>query len=216
MDIDGFINQHLKLRAVYFSKFCRNLRHQTSIPATIAKGETTAVETNGKITGEGFSATIDYKTGTCVLTVGENVYTITIPPQNTVYVYPLTAEDVTSKAVLSAVDKKFNEDDIIPMTDYVNVVAPTAISKDITVNVVISQNADYEKTVVLINTVLNKYKTEIRSKLQAEIIPSDIITKIGNIDGVYSVDCGELVKTSAKINEFFILNIISNITQRSL
>lgn len=130
--------------------------------------------------------------------------------------YPHTGDEKTPEAILSAVDKKFNEDDIIPMTDYVNVVAPTAILKDITVNVVISQNADYEKTVVLINTVLNEYKTEIRSKLQAEIIPSEIITKIGNIDGVYFVDCGKLVKTSAKINEFFILNITSNITQRSL
>lgn len=186
------------------------------LPATITKDKTTATETGGKITSDDFSANIDYKTGTCDLTIGDNLYKIVIPPQNAVYIYPLTAEDVTSQAVLSAVDKKFNEDDIIPMTDYVNVIAPTAISKDITVNVVISQNADYDKTEELINAALNQYKTEIRSKLQAEIIPSDIITKIGNIDGVYSVNCGELEQISAKINEFFILNITANISQRSL
>ncbi len=186
------------------------------LPATITKGETIAVETNGTITGGDFSADIDYKTGTCDLTIGDNLYKIVIPPQNAVYIYPLTTETTTSDGVLSAVNKKFNEDDIIPMTDYVNVVAPTAIQKDITINVVIAENADYDKTSALINSAVAEYKIEMRKKLKQEIIPSQIISKIGNIDGVYAVDCGDLSKTSAKINEFFNLNITINITQRSL
>lgn len=186
------------------------------LPATITIGEETATESNGTITGNGFSATVNYKTGMCELTIGNNIYKIVIPPQNAVNIYPLTAEDTTSEGVLSAVNKKFNGDDIIPMTDKVNVISPVPVNKDITLNIKINQDADYDKTTALINSAVAEYKTEIRSKLKQEIIPSQIISKIGNIEGVYSVDCGNLIKNSAKINEFFILNITTNISQRSV
>lgn len=186
------------------------------LPATITIGEETATESNGTITGNGFSATVNYKTGMCELTIGNNIYKIVIPPQNAVKIYPLTAEDTTSEGVLSAVNKKFNGDDIIPMTDKVNVISPVPVNKDITLNIKINQDADYDKTTALINSAVAEYKTEIRSKLKQEIIPSQIISKIGNIEGVYSVDCGNLIKNSAKINEFFILNITTNISQRSV
>ena len=186
------------------------------LPATITIGEETATETNGTITGSGFSSTVNYKTGTCELTIGNNVYKIVIPPQNAVNIYPLTAENITPEGVLSSVNKKLNEDDIIPMTDKVNVISPVPVSKDITLNIAINQDANYDKTTALINSAVAEYKTEIRSKLKQEIIPSQIISKIGNIAGVYSVDCGNLTKNSAKINEFFILNITTNISQRSV
>lgn len=184
------------------------------LPATITKADTTSTETGGIITGNGFSATVDYKTGTCVLTVGEISYTITIPPQSTVNIYPLTSEDTTSQAVLTAVENKLTGEEINPMTDIVNVIAPQAVNKEITINVTLDYNSYLAKTSV--NTAVQDYKSELRKKLQAEIIPSQIIAKIGNIQGVYSVDCGNLTKTSCKVNEYFNIIPTVNFSVRSL
>lgn len=186
------------------------------LPASIKKGETTITETGGSIVGADFSATINYKSGTCVLTIGENVYTITIPPQSTVNIYPLTDEDTTSQAVINAVANKLTGEEINPMTDVVNVIAPTAKEQAITINVVLDLEADIVNVQNSVLTAVNEYKKVLRKKLQSEIIPSQIIAKIGNIEGVYSVDCGNLTQITANVNEYFNLVPTINFSTRSL
>ena len=184
------------------------------IPAAIAVGGTTYTETGGTITGSGFSASVDYKTGTCALTAGETLYTITIPPQTTVNIYPLTKEETTSNAVLSAVTDKFDGEEITPMTDVVRAIAPTAKVKAATINVILEEDCDAETAKTEVNAAIEDYKATLRKKLNAEIIPSHIIAKIGNISGVYSVETPKLEKCSAAISEYFVFNPTVNITQR--
>lgn len=184
------------------------------IPATIEYDNTTYTETDGEIESEDFSAIFDYKTGKCILTVGDDTYTITIPPQSTVYVYPLTADDETPQTILSAVENKINGDEINPMCDVVIAQSPVKTTKAITLNVSVKADADFEKTLAQVTAVANDYKTAIRKKLKAEIEPSHITTPIGNIGGVYSVDTGTLTTTQADINEFFDITFTINATQR--
>lgn len=185
------------------------------IPATIEKDNAIYTENNGNITGNGFSAAINYKTGTCSLTIGETTYKITIPPQSTVYIYPLTNKDETSKAILDTVDNKFNGEEINPMCDVVIAKSPTKKTVTIPLNITLKADADYKTAVEQVTEAANKYKAEIRKKLNTEIVPSHITTPIGNIDGVYSVDCGSFETTKAKINEFFDITFTINITQRN-
>lgn len=184
------------------------------IPATIQIGENIYTENNGKITGSNFMANINYKTGKCTLTIGENTYIITIPPQTTVEIYPLTEEDTTPNSVLTAVNNKFNGEGINPMCDKVIAVAPIKKSKTINLNVVLSENSDFEKTSNLINSSLEQYRINMRKSLKTEIIPSQITTLVGKIDGVYSVDCGDLTKDTAASDEFFDITFNINITQK--
>lgn len=184
------------------------------IPAAITLNDTTYTESNGEIDNADFSATFDYKTGTCNLSVGENIYSITIPPQSTVYIYPLTADDETPQTILDTVEEKFNGEEINPMCDVVIAQSPVKKAVSIPINVIINADADYNLTVNKINKVANNYKSEIRKKLNAEIIPSHITTPIGNINGVYSVDCGNFTAQKADVKEFFDITFNLNITQR--
>lgn len=184
------------------------------IPAAIILDGNTFTESNGEIQCADFSAQFDYKTGTCNLTIDETTYTITIPPQSTVYIYPLTADDETPQTILDAVDNKLNGEEINPMCDVVIAKNPIRKAVSIPINVIINADADYNTTIDAINKTANNYKSEIRKKLNAEIIPSHITTPIGNIDGVYSVDCGNFTAQKADVKEFFDITFTINATQR--
>jgi phage-related baseplate assembly protein len=185
------------------------------IPASIEVGGEIFTEENGVIDGgEGFNAIVDYKTGTIVLNAQDVEYTITIPPQSTVNVYPLTQEDNLSEVVIQAVDDKLNGELNNPMCDVVQVLATIKTTKEITLNAVIGENFDKDITKSLIEDIAQEFKSYYRKKLNAEIVPSQFISKIGAIEGVYSCDCGDLQKISARINEYFDLDFTINVIQK--
>ena len=184
------------------------------IPATIENDGNIYSEFDNTIVGNNFNAQIDYKTGTCILKIGETEYKIVIPPQSTVFIYPLTADDETPQSILDMVDKKFNGEDINPMCDRVIVLTPAKKTINITLNIILKADADYNSSVEKIMTAANNYKSTIRKKLNAEIVPSHITTLIGNIEEVYSVDCDNFNISKAKVNEFFDINYQFNIKQR--
>ncbi len=186
------------------------------IPASITLNEVTTQEENGEISCEDYSATVDYKTNTCTLTIGEDVYKITIPSQSTVNIYPLTLSDETPQAVLEDVEEKLNGEEINPMCDYVRVIAPTKKALTINLNVVTNFDANVEEIEEKVNDIVNTYILKIRKKLKASIIPSQIIALVGSIDGVYSCDCGNLTQTCAAANEFYDLTFNTVIKQGAI
>lgn len=192
---------------------------EDAITTTQSSTENYTVDDSGNIDNDIFSLSVNYKTGKLDFTLKSDinkVYSFTIPPQATVLIYPLTKEDVTPQSVLNDVDAKLNGEMINPMTDFVQVIAPIKKTKEINLNVVLDISADYDTCVNAVNTTLEDYKQEIRKKLGANIEPSQIIARIGNIDGVYSV-CPDLVNAiNAKVNEFYELTFNTTITQREV
>lgn len=178
------------------------------IPATIVNNGNTYTESNGNITTEDINANFDYTKGICNLTVtNAGNYKITIPPAATVNIYPLTEEDVLPDNVKTAVEEKLNGENVIPMTDYVNVISPEKIDKTINVSITLTENADEETVKALIKTASNNLISQYRKNLALEIIPSYIISVFKTIDGVYDVDLNGLTKHTANLNQFFNLNL---------
>ncbi len=185
------------------------------IPATIKIGDETYTEENGSINTGDFTASVDYKAGSITFTKDNVTYCFKIPPQATVYVYPLTDDDVTPETVLQDVRDLLTGESVNPMTDYVNVIAPEKVTTSITMNVLVKEDADYNSVCNAVEEQAEEYKKEIRKTLKASIEPSHIYTKIGAIDGVYSVDLNGLTTQQAGINEFFDINFTINTRLKS-
>ena len=181
--------------------------------------ENYTVDDNGIIDNDTFHANVSYKTGKMdfyLKSDANKVYSITIPPQATVLIYPLTKDDITPQSVLNDVDARLNGDKINPMTDFVKVIAPTKKTKEINLSISLDVSADYDSCTEAIEDALNLYKQDIRKKLGAEIEPTQIISRIGNINGVYSVK-PDLDKTiTSKLNEFYEITFNTTITQREV
>ena len=147
------------------------------------------------ITTNSINANFDYTKGICNLTVTDaGNYKITIPPAATVNIYPLTEEDTLPESVKTAVEQRLNGEDVIPMTDYVNVISPEKIDKTINVNITLTENADEETVKELVKKASDNLISQYRKKLALEIIPSSIISTFKIIDGVYDVDLNSLTK----------------------
>ena len=185
------------------------------IPATIKIGDDIYTEENGRINTGDFTASVDYKAGSITFTKDDVTYCFKIPPQATVYVYPLTDDDVTPETVLQDVRDLLTGESVNPMTDYVNVIAPEKVNTSITMNVLVKADADFNSVCDAVDEAAEKYKKEIRKTLKASIEPSHIYTKIGAIDGVYSVDLNGLTTQTAGINEFFDITFTINTSLKS-
>ena len=134
-------------------------------------------------------------------------------PDTTVNIYPLTEDETTSANVLQDVASRLNGESVNPMTDKIVVSSPVKVNKEITLNVQLCKDADYDSVSSQINSTVTEYKDTMRKSLNTEIIPSQIIAKIGSIEGVYSVDTGDLTTCTAAINEYYDIAFIVNITQ---
>lgn len=202
---------------------------ETSSEVTTGDGEnavtTTEITTNnftvndsGIVDNENIYGKVNYKKGEFSFyfkSDSDKVYTLTIPPQATVQIYPLTVDDVTPQGVIDDVEAHLNGEAINPMTDFVQVLSPTKKEAEISLNIVLDVSADLTSASENIKQELDKYKSEIRNKLGSEIIPSQIIARVGSIDGVYSCDC-ELETIHTAINEFYVLDFKTTITQREV
>lgn len=194
----------------------------TAEDSTITTQTTTktfTVDSSGNINNDDFNLQVDYKTGKLSFYQKSNVnkvYNFTIPPQSTVLIYPLTKDDVTPQSVLNDVDAHLNGETIIPMTDFVQVIAPTKKTEEIHLDIELSVSADFDTCESEINATLSAYTQEIRNKLGAEVVPTQIIARIGKINGVYSC-VPDLTETlSPNLNEFYELTFTTTIKQREV
>lgn len=145
---------------------------------------------NGKITSDKVNAIVNYKTGKMELTFTEPVSSvkICIEPAATIEIYALTKDGEASQTILDTIEKELSPSNRRPLTD--NVLVYSAIKADFTVDATIklSPSADYETTEKSIREALENYFTQLKSKLGMDVIKSQIIALINDIDGVYSVD----------------------------
>lgn len=113
---------------------------------------------------------------------------ITSPSAGTVNIYPLMKDGIPESETLSKVSETLNDEKIRPLTDLVQVLAPTEVSFSISANVTLYTSADQTAINEQINNVLNEYTSNISSSLGKDIVTSQIISLINNIEGVYSVE----------------------------
>lgn len=159
-------------------------------PATVEVDETTYTEVNGTFISDTVNGTIDFRTGTMTLSFNEPVSSIkiVIPPVATVELHALTKDGEASNAILEAISNELSPSNRRPLTD--NLLIFSAEKEDFTVdaNIKIKQNADYESVSKAVRDAIERYFENIKSKLGADVIKSQIIALINDVEGVYSVD----------------------------
>lgn len=175
--------------------------------------DTLYTEEDGQIVTPDFTVDVDYNSGTFEFTVNDNTYTFTMPTDSTVRVYPLVEGGATPQSILDDVEHILNGESVNPMTDRVFAVSPDKIDLTINLNVVVDKNSDLEMVSQKVYEAIDEYLEEKNKKLNIQIIPSQIISKVGAVEGVYSVDTGLLTTQQAKVNEYFDITFNTNITQ---
>ena len=109
-----------------------------------------------------------------------------------VNIYPLTDIVPTPQSVLDEVYNICNDEKIRPLTDTVNVIAPTPIDYAIAIDLTLYKNADDVLIINTITTALNNYTVEKAGKMGIDIIRNQIIS-LAMIDGVYNASLTSLV-----------------------
>lgn len=135
------------------------------------------------------SSTLDRWNGNLKLVFSSPVseIDITIPRGGKVNVHPLMKSGNPTNEILNLVSETLNDEKVIPLTDFVNVLSPEKLDFSINADIVLFQNADQELVLAKINELLNIYTAESRQKLGKSIIRSKIISIINSVEGVYSV-----------------------------
>ena len=103
-------------------------------------------------------------------------------------VYILTSDGAPSSEMISLVEDALNKEYIRPLTDTVNVNAPGQVDFSIEADITLYTYADETTVKAAINTALDEYIAEIKLKLGKDIVPSQIISLINSIEGVYRVE----------------------------
>lgn len=107
------------------------------------------------------------------------------PTPGTVSIYPLMASgEVTPDEVLTAVSEACNDEKIRPLTDTVEVIAPSRGTYTLVVNLTLYNDAIQSEVVAQVTANLNAFITEKRLKLGIDIKRSQIIHEVV-IDGVF-------------------------------
>ena len=114
-----------------------------------------------------------------------NVYVLTGP----VTVQPAPAPNsagVANSALLAKVAAILNADTVRPLTDTVSVLAVSEVDYQITGTVTLYSDADPTATMSAANTAVQELAIELASKIQRDIVPSQIISAL-SVAGVYGV-----------------------------
>ncbi|MDM7320220.1 MAG: baseplate J/gp47 family protein [Fervidobacterium sp.] len=118
------------------------------------------------------------------------------PSPGVVSVYVLTKNGDPTPEILSAVAQTLNDEKVRPLTDMVQVLAATRIDFQITANITLYKSADAQVVQSAVLEKLNRYASEIRSKLGRDVVRSQIIALINGVRGVYKT---ELISPSQDI-----------------
>jgi phage-related baseplate assembly protein len=113
---------------------------------------------------------------------------VTSPTPGQVNVYPLMVTGNPTTDMLNLVSDTLNAEKIRPLTDQVNVLAPTRVDFSITANVTLFSFADSGTVQETFSTKLNEYTAMMKSRLGRDIIKTQIIALINSVYGVYKTD----------------------------
>ena len=109
------------------------------------------------------------------------------PSAGVVEVYPLVNTGTPSNDLVSLVQNYLSADKIRPLTDNVIVKKPESINFSIAATLTLYSYADLTSVKTAVNEGLSSYKTTLKSKLNKDIVPNQIITILNSIYGVYNV-----------------------------
>ncbi|HEY9737520.1 MAG TPA: baseplate J/gp47 family protein [Trichocoleus sp.] len=104
-----------------------------------------------------------------------------------VQVYPLTSTGLPSTEILTAVEDVLSNDTIRPLTDEVDVIAPTAVTYSITASITLYSTADAATLTTQLNAAAQAFAVTKRAKLGQDIIRSQLTAAL-SLEGVYQVN----------------------------
>ncbi len=110
------------------------------------------------------------------------------PSAGVVEIYPLVDTGTPSDDLIATVQSYLCADKIRPLTDNVIVKKPEAVNFVIKATLTLYSYADLTSVKTAVNYGLNKYKTNLKSSLNKDIVPNQIITILNSIYGVYDVE----------------------------
>ncbi|MEI8390097.1 MAG: baseplate J/gp47 family protein [bacterium] len=105
-----------------------------------------------------------------------------------VKIYPLTKSGNPTGDILSLVQNILSHDKVRPLTDLVIVESPQKIDFEVNGSITLYTFADIKSVESEINSKLDKYIADLKSKLGKDIVPTQIIALLNSIYGVFKVD----------------------------
>lgn len=110
---------------------------------------------------------------------------VTNPSGGVVNIYPLMSAGNPTEAVLDLVEAKLTDEKVRPLTDQVNVIAPTQVDFAIAGAVTLYDWADSTSVLDAIDVALARYQAEMQAKLGKDIVLTQVIAAINSVSGVY-------------------------------
>ncbi|MEI8390463.1 MAG: baseplate J/gp47 family protein [bacterium] len=124
------------------------------------------------------------------MTAHQNIIDVSIlsPSPGVVKVYPLTKSGNPSEEIISLVEEILTDEEVRPLTDQVIVESPQKIDFIINAGLILYDFADSQSVMSEVNSKIEKYIADLKSKLGKDIVPTQIISILNSIYGVYKVD----------------------------
>ena len=110
------------------------------------------------------------------------------PSAGVVEIYPLTNTGNPDTGLIQIISDYLNQNHIRPLTDLVQVKPPQRVEFTINAVLYLYLDADMDAVQTMVQEKLQEYKDELASKLGKDIVPSQIITILNSIYGVYKVE----------------------------
>lgn len=173
--------------------------------ASITLNGQTYTEENNSIENDDISATINYTSGIFKITLKKQSLSIEvkIPPCARVDIYALTETGTPSENIIQKIYKEVNTEDRRPLSDLVVVSGAEKQTYKIKAVVIVEKDAILDDVQNNVMTALNDYIIAKQKLLKQEILPSDIITLIKNVAGVYDIELETPEKLPSFINTYY-------------
>lgn len=111
------------------------------------------------------------------------------PSAGVVRIVPLlTGGEVPDKEIIAEVQTELSADSVRPLTDNVQVTAPTVVSYDVSAKYYIDTDADAATVQKNVSSAMNEFVAWERAKLGRDINPSKIVQILMDVSGVKRVE----------------------------
>nr|WP_320132009.1 baseplate J/gp47 family protein [uncultured Holophaga sp.] len=105
-----------------------------------------------------------------------------------VLVYPLSQDGMPSAELIATIQEALDSETVRPLCDLVTVAAPTEVAYSIAASITLAATADQDEVMDAVQTAADAYVQDRASALGKDLIGSQIIAKLGSVDGVYKVE----------------------------
>lgn len=138
------------------------------------------------------------------LSVDQSIIDVAVisPSAGVVEIYPLVDADTPSDELIATVQEYLSDDKIRPLTDHVIVKKPESVDFSITAKLTLYSYADLTCVQTAVKEGLNSYKTTLKSKLNKDIVPNQIIAILNAIYGVYNVELTSPEYKTVEMNQW--------------